>query len=141
MAWCRWCAEVDAENSPAEDGRVWCQNPECEYDAPFPPLAVLIERGVARYPAYCRACRGDGRRAARLAREVQTDPRTPPPAAERAATPRPLDTGPTTQRDVDERERNWARGGFRPRPPGPDTTTSEYSDGETVWPGPTYQPQ
>jgi hypothetical protein len=67
--WCVWCTEIYSENAPAEDGRVYCQNPECPHDAPFPGLAQLIERGIPRYPAYCKTCRSDGRRAARLSRE------------------------------------------------------------------------
>jgi hypothetical protein len=67
--WCVWCTEIYSENAPAEDGRVYCQNPECPHDAPFPGLAQLIEQGIPRYPAYCKTCRSDGRRAARLSRE------------------------------------------------------------------------
>jgi hypothetical protein len=32
-------------------------------------------------------------------------------------------------------EGHWSRGGFRPRLPGPERTTSEHGDGATVWPG------
>jgi hypothetical protein len=68
--WCVWCTEIYSENAPAEDGRVYCQNPECPHaGTPFPGLAQLIERGIPRYPAYCKTCRSDGRRAARLSRE------------------------------------------------------------------------
>jgi hypothetical protein len=68
--WCVWCTEIYSENAPAEDGRVYCQNPECPHaGTPFPGLAQLIEQGVPRYPAYCKTCRSDGRRAARLSRE------------------------------------------------------------------------
>jgi hypothetical protein len=35
----------------------------------IPWLAQLIEQGIPRYPAYCKTCRSDGRRAARLSRE------------------------------------------------------------------------
>jgi hypothetical protein len=68
--WCVWCTEIYSENAPAEDGRVYCQNPECPHaGTPFPGLAQLIEQGIPRYPAYCKTCRSDGRRAARLSRE------------------------------------------------------------------------
>jgi hypothetical protein len=125
---CRWCTEVYAENAPAEDGYVYCQNPECPYaGTPFPGLAELIERGVPRYPAYCRDCRSDGRRAPRLSRE-RSDPSVlgegpRPPLRPEPADPSGLGEG------------RWSRGGFRPRLPGPDRTDSEHGDGATVWPG------
>jgi hypothetical protein len=171
---------------------------------PFPGLAQLIEQGIPRYPAYCKTCRSDGRRAARLSREG-SDPvedrgvlgedgaeeaalareeaaefrandttvgadavvagaataERPAPrtyrtravrAAEAADTAGGGGTGlgeeggggterkprgplrPTADGPV-EHEGRWSRGGFRPRLPGPERTTSEHGDGATVWPG------
>lgn len=64
--WCRWCSGVYAENAPADDGRVYCAG--C--GAPFPSLAVLIERGLSKYPRYCKSCREERREAAAAAREL-----------------------------------------------------------------------
>lgn len=135
--WCTWCASVYMENAPAADGRVYCQHPSCEHDLPFPGLAALIEQGQARYPKYCRACRE--RERAEAAEFRALDAAVGVEAVVRNADPRPprkrLQPEPDTK---GERERNWARGGFRPRPPGPDTHTSELGDGDTEWPGITH---
>jgi hypothetical protein len=84
--WCVWCTEIYSENAPAEDGRVYCQNPECPHaGTPFPGLAQLIEQGIPRYPAYCKTCRSDGRRAARLSREGSDTEKSVEDGAEEAA--------------------------------------------------------
>jgi hypothetical protein len=125
VPWCDWCASIYVDNAPdPATGRVMCQG--C--DRPLPGLARLIERRLAKYPLLCGECKTDAHRT-----DGDMDPRGPAPVppVERAPRP-PLDPGP----DPATPGQRWYRGGFRPRPPGPDTHTSELADEHTEWPGP-----
>ena len=140
-----------AENAPAPDGQVYCGGADwAEGDdgcgRAFPGLARLIESGAPRYPKYCRECREELAAEAAEFRKLDAtvgvgavvgngDPRpAPDPLAERGrGRPRPpLQPASDTE---GERELNWARGGFAPRPIGPDVVESELGDGQAEWPG------
>lgn len=153
--WCAFCTSVYRDNAPAEDGRVHCGGSEWSEGegcgGALPTLAVLIERGLQRYPRLCGKCRaeraaeeaefrandaaiGVGRVVAGAAPRPVPDPLADRPRGRPAAPRRGLDTGAPTVDTERARAENWARGGFVPRP-GPELTESEHGDGETEWPG------